>query len=842
MTGIKIFALFVMIFVSFSIASASGEFGILGVGEDIKIVRATQYDDSFDVYVCPNTWTDYVVNVYKDGVKQAIESYWSEVSDDCMKFNTGLLVTDMYSGSRLSLTPNTNYEIKITGRDSATRTYSPYYSLFTTTAGSYECNQNEMTCLGTICTITKGTCSSELTHVTITGYDMRGNVVFEKAKSTWGDSKTIMLPNYNTAYLIKIYSSDSGLTKSNTQYIYKEIGSCMSPSFQTAISSQQSTARIDITGGVSEYTSFSWTLYKYVAGTYSGVTTGTTASKTIMLSGLNPSTTYRIAIQGNNPCGNGQLITRDFTTISGTINNFTLQKTYSGSSVNISISPNVSASYEFMLYTFIDGVYMYSNTTSNPYFVYTDAQISHGVPYLVVVKSVQASGNAYNQTILLLNSTGYYSLSVEQFTNNSYDSIMKLTLNNTMERTLFPYQRFSINHTWNSSTESKSALIWYQGGDDEIFYNIMNLTASSVYTYKAVMTDEAGMTYNATKTWTTPAVNTSDYVLYFELEPESAKLYSEGLIDHVNTWVYARKGLTDSENVTFRLWDNESGIPFLIKDLDASSSPLYVTKLLPERAYIFEAVQPYFKGVLHESKNMTMIPARTGKFSCHNIDFSEWFDAEFSFSNDVINIKTSTTATADEQNYITTNWMSYVLQPNGTSNSTGIILNVPNGYAVYSQKTFLGKNEITSFEPIGEYPQNEDKTYVWVVRYVTCSGDTETQHIFSRMFEIKTQDSISEKFGAFQGIYNVFDELFPSQMSKFIAVMGIATAIGLLGWFLSIMNEIPFSWAIGLTPIALGFILLFVIDAIPISIFALLILALIGIIFFVLGKVMFGGG
>ena len=827
-----------------SIASASGEFGMLGVGEDIKMVRATQYDDSFQVFVCPNTWTDYVINVYKDGVKQAIESYFSETSDDCMDFNTKNLVSDMASMTSLTLDPSTTYEVKIMGRDPATRTYSSYYSLFDTTAGSYECNQNELTCIGLSCTLVKGSCHADLNYVKITGYDVRGNVVFEKVKSSWGSSKSFSLPDYNKAYLIKIYSSDNALTKSNTQYIYHETGSCVAPSFITSISSQQSTARIDIVGSVSEYSSFSWTLYKYVSGTYQYANTGTTSDKTIMLSGLYPSTSYRIAIQGNNACSNGKLITRDFTTIAGTINNFTISKTYSGSDVNVSVSPNVSASYEFMLYTFLDGNYMYSNTTSNPYYVYTNAQISYGVPYLVVVKSVQASGIAYNQTIITLDATGYYSLHVDQFSSNSYDSIMLLTMQNILgENTTFPYQRFSINHTWNSSTESKSELIWYYGGVDELFYQIKNLTASASYTYKAVMTDEGGFTYNATKTWTTPAINTSDYQIYFELISESAEDYSKGLRDDVNAWVYVRKGLTDAENVTYRIWDNESGVPFLIKNstMSITGSPIMITNLLPERNYVFECVEPIFKGITHDPKNFTMIPARTGKFSCANQDFSEWFDAQFTFSNDQINIMTDISESADAQTRISTIWMASVLQVNGTNNYSGVVVDVPSGYSVYSHKNFLGRNEITSFEPIGIYPQNDDKTYVWVTRSVTCVGDSVSKHTFSRMFEIDTAISVSEKFGAFQGLYNLFDDLFPSQLSKFIAVMGIAVCIGLIGWFMAIMNEIGFSWAIGLTPIVLAFVFLFVIDAIPIGIFALIILALIGVLLFFVGKAVLGG-
>jgi hypothetical protein len=280
----------------------------------------------------------------------------------------------------------------------------------------------------------------------------------------------------------------------------------------------------------------------------------------------------------------------------------------------------------------------------------------------------------------------------------------------------------------------------------------------------------------------------------------------------------------------------------MIRNLTSAptGSPIMISNLLPERVYILEIVEPIFKSVIHNPMNATLIPARTGTFSCNNLDFSEWFDAQFQFSNDNLYVTTDISESADNQGSISTRWNMYVLQINGTSNFTGISENVPSGYSVYSKKVFFDRNEISSFEPIGTYSQDNDKVYVWATRYVTCTGDTQTKHIFSRMFEINTADSVSEKFGAFQGLYNIFDDLFPSQLSKFIAVMGIAIAIGLIGWFMAIMNEIPFSWAIGLTPMVLAFVFLFVIDAVPLGIFALFILALIGVLLFFIGKAVMG--
>jgi hypothetical protein len=819
---------FMFAFIFIGVSFAGNTYGMMSSGSNVKMLVTTDYTDSFDIYACPNEWSSYIMELYS-GATKICDGQISFAGESCVKLNTKNGMQDVTTKGICTLTPGTTYGVKATPYDYSTKSYGNYIWAFPRTAETgYECNKNTLNCVSSVCQVTRGTCDAGLYDVQLYLFDTKANLLWHSEKSIWLKPITFAVPAAYSNFVLVVESTDVTAAHVDTQIIPFNTGTCTNPAFSTAISSHITDAQIQIMGdSLGEYTSFGWSLSKKVGTSLQYIDSGTITSKSLTLSGLYASTEYLVTFEGINRCGSGYFTSRTFTTGTSpvTIANFSLVTTYGTGWVNITITPNVSAYYEARLYNNVLGEYLTTYNSTTNHFVFNTTHLVYGTPYLVVIKSLQSGGAVYNQTVIELNSTNIFYLGLIQAVDTAFSASFELSYYNSTGQITFPPQRYLINNTWNSSTSTARSWGWVDGGADYYSYTANNLTNNTAYTFTSIVTSENDFSWTNSTTWTTPSINISDWYPYCVLEPESVSLFNAGLIDDVNYWCYAKVGDEDADSWAYRLWDNESGSPFLIYDsVNSSADYLIISQLIPDRRYTMEFYNVTFHGILFDSQNLTLIPSRQQLFNCNGIEYHSSFDAEFQYSNDNLYFKTTIYDTDTSQ--ISTSWAAYVLYYNSTATWNGVI---PAGYSEVSHNSVLNNN-VDSFALIGPYKTDVDSNYVFIKRQVNCKGSTDIAATFTQFYTVPTSSVITAKYGLFQGLYDFFDDLFPGPTAKFFAIMFVSLLLGLAGWTISLLNSIPLSWAIGLLPVIIGAIICWLLGVVPGAVIAglgLIIIALV---------------
>lgn len=794
-----------MICLMCSLAIAGG-FDVSYSTDDIWVRGSSSDDTEMTFFICPNEWSQFHVKLFEGGVAISDQSAISFVGDDCVEVATSTTFP------LTTLEEDTQYCMTARGYNSKTHAYSYEYTGCGSTAPvGEECSLTQ-TCLGTRCTITKGTCFSDYTTIDIDVYDIYENKVKDYTPRAFLSSMAYEVPEYNKNYLVRFKLSTVALDNLFL-YDYLEVGSCNDNRFELGLGVGKTSVDVNVVGSVSEYTSFSWGVEKLFGDTYQPIVNGESTSKDFTVSDLDSSTQYRIAVRGNNPCESGYLHYRNFITKTGDtlIQNWTISLDTGITTANISVAQgDIGTGYQFKLYE-SDGDLISFNETAVPYINYTE--LSQGTEYLISVGVDFDDGTVYHSQFFSLDlNTSNYFLGTTPSEELSYCSFIDIWFYNSSDGEIdfpFPDGSLTLNLTAVNGTDVVEQIIGLYGGFNRQSIPFNNLTPSSEYDLNATITIDSNeqMFFNSTETIITESVNTSQPLnFYYEITEDSFNDFRAGLrgdID-VDCQVYLDQcGKIHATNFEIQLWDNTTDVPLMIGTGYNFNSTFNITNLLFDHDYFISIILPKINNDTFESYNYSLVPTTLDSVICDGVKYIKSFGADFSFTEENVNVQTSLFDKHNNYGSIETEWRIFVMRPNKE---------------IVSQKTFFS-TYISPYQEIGAYDSEEETVEIAVFRDISCDiTPYQKQTLTHRQdYTIQLDTDIIKKFGFFQPLYNTFDDLFPSTTAKFFAVMFVAVILGAVAWIFSVVNGVPFGWAIGLIPVVLGLILLYSINSLPVA-------------------------
>lgn len=833
--NIKIFAFALILFSVLSIASAS-EFSLTASQIPINNVEYSSDTDSADIFICPNTWTQYDIELFKGASKIGTTLHWADTSGECAE------VKDIkkYFGE---LDEYSNYMVVLRGINWATGKVSNIYEqAFYTSKSGYECHDNTVSCLYGICTVTKANCDSTMKYFAISVYDIAKGTTsypFSTFKSwlSFGNKYTLAL-EYNKNYLVSIATLDElSYSYVDTQTEYISSGSCRNPVFVLGSAETSNSTKISIFGDIGEYKTFTWNIYKFEGGSYKFAQSGVSNSKDFTITGLQSSTKYKVNVLGNNPCESGASSYVEFTT-TGATTPITLNYTESMGDYNITISPNASSLYEFSVFETTTGAKLLTNTTTNNYFMVEN--VSLGASLTIVVKSFQTYGTT-EASLVIYRDASSFQISTEAYSYSQTEIHHAMFFEYTNgTKTYFPAQRLNATiHAVNGTDiHTFSDILSGYNGNNIHSTNMYGLTPSTYYTIYSNLTANDGLVYSATTNATTMAQNTSSYSADFSISDASRDAYVLGSRMDIDVYAYIKTGLlTYASGFSYELYENTTGAGKIIpvkSETSVTGNYALLYDIIPERTYIFAVKNPVINGVTYTDRNFTLSYMSLVSVECAGETYIIPFNSTFQLNSGKISIYPSAEDSGLRSfNEVTTKWTSTVLTPEPRADDNGTYV-----YDVVSDRIFTN-NIFTSYEEVGDYDTTYDTAIVQISRTLYCSG---TPIAFTeRDWIIPTTESTGQ-YGAIQGVYDFFDEYFPTQFSKFFIIMGISILIGIFAWASLSFNGVSSGWAVGLVPVVLGFIISWIIGAVPLAIVGFLALLIIGLILFKVASVLLSGG